>query len=127
MVMDHNTHDHAANSDARLNAAMTGWQAPALPPGFTARVAASITTQQAEQQARRETLLPWSPLKLSAATAAAVMVGLALGVTAPVVETTDATDAAELTSIETVVETVGAPLATLTATADTTEIIEQLW
>jgi len=132
MIMDRNTQDHDAKDhdakgDARLNAAMAGWQAPALPPGFTARVAARITQQQAaEQQARGAALLPWSPLKLSAATAAAVMVGLALGVTAPVVETRDTLDTidtAELTSID----TVGATLATLTATADSDEIIEHLW
>lgn len=83
------------NRDAQLNARMNSWQMPGLPPGLVPRVTARLL----EQRTRREVLFPWSPMKLAAATAAAAVVGILLGVAVP----------------------------TADAVADTTDIIEQLW
>lgn len=90
---------HHDRDDARLNALMARWQAPAVPQGLHTRIAARLL----EQQKKPARLLPWSPMKLMAATAMAAVVGMVLGVAMP------ATDAAADT------------------TTDTTEIIEQLW
>ena len=90
---------HHDQDDTRLNALMARWQAPAVPPGLNTRVTARLL----EQQKKPARLLPWSPMKLMAATAMAAVVGMLLGVTIP--------------SSEAATDTV----------TDTTEIIEQLW
>lgn len=83
------------DNDAQLNALLNSWQTPGLPPGFTTRV----TARMLEQQAKRESTFPWSPMKFAVATAAAAVIGILLGVTMPAAD----------------------------AVADTTDIIEQLW
>jgi hypothetical protein len=88
-IPDHN------EDDAPLNAHLRRWQTPSLSPGFAARTSALLL----EQRAKRDFSFPWSPMKLAAATAAAAMVGILLGVAMPSSD----------------------------AVADTTDIIEQLW
>ncbi len=87
---------HNNNDDTQLNAVLAAWQAPPPSPWLAARVSERII---AAQKAERAALLPWSPFKLVAATAAAVLVGVFIGLAMPTAE----------------------------ASADTTDMIELLW